>query len=129
MGQGLLTIALVTAMLGAAVGGALCHREIEQSTRRLANRIWPPPERPAGQPIERIVRDARRLRAELVPSPGTPMARRIAVTRAYDEVLAEACRALGIPDTLTGLDPGPDRDAERLHVEHELNAAGLRLSA
>jgi hypothetical protein len=129
MGQGLLVIALVTAMLGVAVGGALCHREIEQWIRRLANRIWPPPERPAGPPIERIGRDARRLRAELVPNAGTPMARRVAVARAYDELLAEACRALGIPDTLTGLAPGADRDAERLHVEHELNAAGLRLSA
>jgi hypothetical protein len=129
MGQGLLFIALVTVMLGVAVGGALCHSEIEQWIRRLANRIWPPPERPAGPPIERIVRDARRLRAQLVPNAGTPMARRIAVVRAYDELLADACRALGIPDTLTGLPPGADRDAERLHVEHELNAAGLRLSA
>jgi hypothetical protein len=129
MGKGILMIALATAMLGAAVGGALYHREIAKSYRRLANRISPPPEPPAGPPIERIVRDARRLRAELVPSAGTPMARRIAVSQAYDDLLIDACRALGIPDTLSSLPPGTEREAERLHVEHELAAAGVRLSA
>jgi hypothetical protein len=51
------------------------------------------------------------------------------MSRAYDDLLADACNALGVPDTLTGLPPGIERDAERLHVEDELKAAGLRLRA
>jgi hypothetical protein len=129
MGHGLLIIALVTVMLGVTVGGVLYQHEVAALLRRLAHRIWPPPEPPAGPPIERIVRDARRLRAELlIPAAGTPMARRIAVSRAYDELLADACRALGIPDTLTCLPLGTEREAERLHVEHDLEAAGVRLT-
>jgi hypothetical protein len=129
MGHGILMIALATAMLGVAVGGALYHREIATLYRGLANRLSPPPAPPAGPPIERIARDARRLRAELVAAEGTPMARRVAVSRAYDDLLVDACRALGIPDTLSSLPPGTEREAERLHVEHELTAAGVRLSA
>jgi hypothetical protein len=130
MGQGVLMIAAVTALLGAAVGGALYQREIAAWARRVRGSIWPPPEPPADLPIERIARNAQRLRAQLLrPSPGTPIARRIAVVQAYDDLLADACRALGIPDTLTDLPLGTERDAERLHVEDALNAAGMRLSA
>lgn len=127
---GFIDIALVTLILGVTVGVTLYQHEIAALLRRLASRISPPPEPPAGPPIERIVRDARRLRAELLaPSPGTPMARRVGVRQAYDDLLADACRALDVPDTLTGLPPGTERDAERLHVEQELAAVGLRLSA
>jgi glycerol dehydrogenase-like iron-containing ADH family enzyme len=129
MGRGLAVIAICTVMLGTAVGGALYQHEIARRIRRVANRVSPPPEAPAGHPIERIVRDARRLRAELAPTAGTPMARRIAVCRAYDDLLADACRAVGIPDTLTDLPLGTERDAERLNVEHQLAEAGVRLSA
>jgi hypothetical protein len=126
---GLLTLALVTAMLGVTVGGALYQREIGGWARRTRQRIWAPPEPPAGSAIERIARDARRIRAEFVTTAqGTPMARRIGVTRAYDDLLAEACRALDVPDTLSDLEPGIERDAERLRVESELDAAGLRLT-
>jgi hypothetical protein len=127
---GLLAIGLVTLMLGVAVGAVLYQHEIGASLRGIVRRVLPSPEPPAGPPIERIAWDARRLRAELlVPNPGAPMARRIGVQRAYDDLLADACRALGVSDTLAGLPPGVERDAERLHVEHELDAAGLRLNA
>lgn len=134
MGNGLLgafiAIAFVTLMLGVTVGGVLYQHEIAAFFRRFAGRFSTPPEPPAGLPIERIARDARRLRTELlVPAPGTPMARRIAVQRAYDDLLADACEALDVPDTLSDLPPGTERDAERLHVEHELDEAGLRLTA
>lgn len=126
---GLLAVALVTLLLGAVVGGVLYQHEIAERVRRLTYRVWPPPELPAGLPIERISRDARRLRAELNgrPARGTSMARRIGTWQAYDDLLAEACRALGVPDTLTGMPPGTERDAERLVVEHTLVEAGLRL--
>jgi hypothetical protein len=85
---------------------------------------------PTGPPIERIARNARRLRGELATVPsGTPMARRRGLARAYDDVLVDACRALGVPDTLSGLAPGLQRDCERLRIEQELEDVGLRLSA
>jgi hypothetical protein len=127
---GIVRIALITLMLGVLVGGVLYQHEIAAWVRRLQRRLSPPPEPPAGPAIERIARDARRLRAEVLAlAPGTPMARRIGVWRAYDDLLADACRALDVPDTLSTLPMGLERAAERLHVEHELDAAGLRLSA
>jgi hypothetical protein len=127
---GLVVLALVTLLLGVAVGGVLYQHEIAALRRRLTHRVSPPPELATGPPIERIARDVRRLRAELLATtPGTPMARRIGVTRAYDDVLADACRALAVPDSLTGLPSGIERDAERLRVEHQLRAAGLHLDA
>jgi hypothetical protein len=57
------------------------------------------------------------------------MARRLGLSGAYDDVLSDACRALGVPDTLSELPPGLERDSERLHVEQELEEVGLRLSA
>ena len=126
---GLLAVALVTLLLGAVVGGVLYQHEIAERLRRLTHRVWPPPEPPAGLPIERISRDARRLRADLTGSGrgGASMARRTGTWQAYDDLLAEACRALGVPDTLSGMPSGTERDAERLVVEHRLVEAGLRL--
>lgn len=127
---GLLVIALVTLGFGAVVGGALYHAEIERLVGRLRRRVAPAPDPPVGQPIERIATNARRLRAELATiSIGTPMARRRGLSRAYDDVLVDACRALGVPDTLSGMAPGVERDSERLHVEHELEQVGFVLSA
>ena len=129
-GAGLITVALATVMLGAAVGAVLYQREIVTLARRRLQRLSPAPSPRPGPPIERIASDVRRVRADLrAQTPGLPMARRIGMTRAYDDLLADACRALDVPDTLTGLPPGTERDAERLVVEHELEEAGLRLSA
>ena len=126
---GLFAVALVTMLLVVAVGAVLYQHELRALLRRLVRRVHPPPEPPEGPPIERIARDARRLRAELRgSSPGTPMARRAGTWQAYDELLAEACRALGVPDTLAGMPPGTERDAERLLVEYRLVQAGLHLS-
>ena len=128
---GLVLLAIVTLLLGVTVGGVLYQHEIGALLRRLTHRVSPPPEPPVGPPIERLALDLRRLRAELLlaTTPGTPVARRIGATRAYDDALAEACRALAVPYTLTGLPSGIERDAERLHVEHQLRAAGLHIDA
>ena len=100
-GAGLITIALVTVMGGVVVGGVLYQHEIAAFVRRLRQRLSPAPEPPVGPPIERIASDVRRLRAELQAlTPGLPMARRIGISRAYDDRLADACRALDVPDTL-----------------------------
>ena len=49
-----------------------------------------------------------------------------AVNRAYDHRLVVASETLGVRHHLTALD-GMDRDLERMRLEEELRAAGLRL--
>jgi hypothetical protein len=125
---GLVVIALVTLVLGAIVGGVLYQAEIVHALRRLASKVSPPAPLPDGPAIERIGWDARRLRRELrTAAPDIPMARRIGLQLAYDDVLADACAALGVANTLTALPLGLERDAERLYVENMLGAAGLHL--
>ena len=121
---------LATVLLGAVVGAVLYQHEIEALLGGLWRRLRKQDETPPVPPIERIAGDARRLRAELrTLGSGTPMARRVGISRAYDDVLVDACLALGVPDTLTGLAPGIERESERLRVEQELEAVGLRLGA
>ena len=125
---GLVVIALVTFICGVTVGGVLYHAEIVHGLRRLVRTFSPPTQPPEGPPIERIGCDARRLRRELLAlAPDIPIARRLGLQLAYDDVLVDACAALEVANTLTALPLGAERDAERLYVEHELDAAGLRL--
>jgi hypothetical protein len=86
------------------------------------------PERPLGRPIELIARDAQRLgRRFRSEPPRDSFARSEGARRAYDAVLAEACRTLGVEHLLQVLPPGPDLDIERLRVEAVLDRYGLRL--
>ena len=55
------------------------------------------------------------------------MARRRGTTAAYEDLLVQAARALGVPDTLSGVPEGTDREAERMRLEHLLREAGLAL--
>jgi hypothetical protein len=122
----------VTTAIGCAVltivfhGGALWR-----ALRRLLLRLHvlpPEPERPAGHPLGRIAADLRRLHPLVQrDQPGESMVRRRGRLAAYDELLGEACRALGIEDTLCGLPEGTDRDAERWRVEWLLAEAGLEI--
>ena len=128
--RGLLVITMVTLALSALLGGVLNQQKIGRSLGRLARRLARKPEPATRLPIERIARNARRLRAELATLPsGTPMARRRGLSYAYDDLLADACRALDVPDTISGMAPGLERDHERLNLEHRLEEVGLRLSA
>jgi hypothetical protein len=89
-------------------------------------RAGPPP--PAGRPIEAIARDAQRLGLAFRYAPPTlSFARFEGMRRAYDSVLAEACRALDLAHLLAVLPPGPELDRERQRVESLLDWAGLRL--
>ena len=127
---GLVVIALVTLICGVTVGGVLYQAEIVRGLHRLVSTASPPTPLPEGPPLERIGCDARRLRRELLTlAPGIPVARRIGLQLAYDDVLVDACAALEVANTLTALPLGAERDAERLYVEHQLHAAGLRLHA
>ena len=127
--SGLLALLACTLMLGSTLAFFLCQRELLAAARWVRRRVGKaPPEPPAGRPIEETARALRRVRREvLAPTPGAPMARRTATAAAYDDLLLDAARALGVEDTLSGLRPGTDREAERLRVEHLLREAGLQL--
>jgi hypothetical protein len=125
---GLVALVVCTLMLGAALGLALCQVELGQAVRRVRARLCPPPPAPSAPAIEDVAAAVRRVRRDvLATAPGTPMARRRGTLAAYDDLLAQAARALGVPDLLTDLREGTDREAERLRLEHLLRQAGLTL--
>ena len=96
--------------------------------RRVRTHLSPPPPEPSVPAIEDVAAALRRVRPlVLAPAPGTPMARRRGTTAAYDDLLGQAARALWVPDLLTDLREGTDREAERLRLEHLLREAGLVL--
>jgi len=81
---------------------------------------------PQGPPIERVAADLRRVHRLLVDYPsGTPAARRFGTRQAYDELLTQACRQIGVPHRLGELPEGMDREIERLRVEQSLRERGL----
>lgn len=81
---------------------------------------------PGRRPLQVVAADVRRLARSrtLVPA-GAPMARRRALTAAYDDVLIEAALQLEVPHQLRAAPEGPARDLERLRLVATLEAAGL----
>lgn len=78
------------------------------------------------RPIELIAYDARRLGHRFHhPRRGLSFVKFESTRWAYDKVLSECCRALGIEHLLGVLPPGPELDAERRRVEWLLTEAGL----
>ncbi len=104
--------------------------------RRIGRLVWRAYEalldrrdsRPRGRPIEQLARDARRLGLSYRSHPrGISFVKYEAHRRAYDDVLAESCQALGVPHLLGVLPPGPELDLERARVEGRLELWGLDL--
>ncbi len=126
---GILTVLACTAMFVAVLSVVFYGDAIVRVLVRLGRAlriVAPPPPTAAGPPIGILSADLRRLRmATLHPTPGQPQVRRVATLAAYDDALGDACAALGLPDTLSDLPPGPDREAERLRVEWLLHEQGL----
>jgi hypothetical protein len=127
--EGVLQIVGVIAVAAGVISAVLNWRAVARvllGTGRRLHVVPEPPPTPLGRPIERIAADARRLRFQLrqVP-PGLPVARLQGWRQAYDDVLVEGCRALGIEDLLSDLPPGTERESERLRVEYLLENAGL----
>jgi hypothetical protein len=82
---------------------------------------------PDRRPIEIIAREARRLGHRFRETRhGVSFAKAEGVRRAYDEVLAEACDALGLAHLLAVLADGPELDSERRRVERLLHIWGLQ---
>ncbi len=80
---------------------------------------------PAGPPIERLAADLRRLRP-LIDDPTRSRTQREGARLAYEEVLVDACRALGIDHRL-GVGRGLAAEVEVLRVEAALADSGLRI--
>ncbi|MGY1723009.1 hypothetical protein [Blastococcus sp. SYSU DS0533] len=118
-------VALLAAFAGLVAGlGPLIRRIEAWSARRRASRHPSPP----GRSLEVVAADLRRLgrQVALVPA-GMPMARRRALLAAYDDVLTEAARMLGVTAALGELPEGRPREVERLRLAAELRAAGLQV--
>jgi hypothetical protein len=113
----------------ALFGAALHARGFFEKSTELGRRVHLiPPAAPAapGPPLEKLAADLRRLRAEVrSPRPGIAMAKQRGIVAAYDEVLVETARALGVPTTLAEVPDGLDHEAERLRLEVALERAGL----
>lgn len=96
------------------------------TTRRQEVVAAPEPVSAAHPPFERIAADLRRLGSDRLGIGQRNELWHTAVERAYDVKLHEACLALSIGEHLEELD-GMDREIERLRIEGELIAAGVRL--
>lgn len=98
-------------------GGVLLARRLH---------VLPEPTSVTRHPIERVAADIRRIGQTLDEMPErTPWTRRRGVLAAYDNALADACRALEIPQQLCDLPLGTERDLHRIVVEGRLEMAGL----
>jgi hypothetical protein len=126
---GVIVLVEVTLMGVVVVGCVFYLDDIIELGRQIGRRLHlVPPAAPvaAGMPIERIAADLRRIRPQaLRPASGTPYSRRQAIVAAYDDVLLDACRALGVSTELDRITDAFERESERLRAEHELRKAGV----
>ena len=83
---------------------------------------------PEHRPIERVAADLRRVRRAMACfEPGASAIKRFGARQAYDELLIQACSALGVDHRLGSMPEGMDRHLERLRVEERLRDLGLSL--
>ena len=128
MATPLLEIAAVTAVAAALI--AWSGPTTRWFVRRRRNRraaLHPESQR---RPLQVVAADVRRLGRQiaLVPA-GAPMARRRALTAAYEDVLVEAAVLLDVPNDLRTTPVGPHRDAARTRLLADLEEAGLAVHA
>lgn len=106
-------LAPVAAVVGAAGAYAVCAVLVERRRPRTV-----------ALPLDRLVRDLRRLEAELAALTATrgpvSLTRVRGVSLAYDDTLKACCAALGLPEPQTPLSP-----VERLATEAALQEVGL----
>ncbi|HET9188179.1 MAG TPA: hypothetical protein VFN80_09505 [Acidothermaceae bacterium] len=106
---------------------------LADAVKRRCRRWRAPDPAPLGPPIEQIAANLRRLQAWLDiydrPDPLPGKATKVAAAQlAYDCVLADACRALDVPESLAET-RGFEHEAERLRAQVALVDAGLVLKA
>lgn len=126
---GVLRILAAVVLVAVVTGSVLYSRKIATASVRVGRflRLLPAaPPTPLGHPLERIVRDLRRLQPEARhPREGMPVEKLRGVLAAYDDLLLEACRAVEVSTSLASLPEGLERESERLRVEYELERAGI----
>jgi hypothetical protein len=93
--------------------------------RRLCRRGDRPPV--AGQSFESLVADLHRLRREVRGRQPTTHVRRVALMAAYDDVLHDLCRAVGVPRPPLCEVPERERPFARLQTEAAIEEAGVVL--
>jgi hypothetical protein len=113
-------------LAAAAIPAALLRLVTRGFRLRSRGRPASAADEPPAQPIEELAVQLRRLAAVLTQEGPVSAVRRFGVERAYDELLARACSALGVPHQLTDVDLD-DRTFERLRVESTLQEFGLVL--
>ena len=122
-------IAVVTAVGAAVVAMVLYAPAVVRTGRRLGIRlgVLAPDEPVLPQPVERVARDVRRIRADLVVlDPQTPVARRRGLLAGVRRRAGR--RLLGhwdCPTCCSDIPDGVERELARLEVEQELVEAGL----
>ncbi|MEO6083564.1 MAG: hypothetical protein ABIQ18_10720 [Umezawaea sp.] len=118
-----LVLYAVVATTPVALGWAVIT--VPKLVRRFRRRA---PEPPSGPSIEQVSADLRRVHRVLAGfESGTPAVRRRGAREAYDALLVQACRAVGVDHRLHHLPEGMDRELERLRVEESLRSAGLAI--
>jgi hypothetical protein len=118
-------LAPVTSLL-APVSSMLASVGAQVTAKRQETVLEPAPAYASHPPFERIAADLRRLGSDRLGIGQRNELWHSAVERAYDVKLREACHALGIGEHLDDVN-GMDREIERLRIEGELIAAGVRL--
>lgn len=81
---------------------------------------------PLREPLESVVASLRRLRREIRDVPPTTNVRAQALAAAYDDVLIDVCRIVGVDAPLVDAE-GSDRAYARLQTEAALEQAGIAL--
>lgn len=81
---------------------------------------------PEGPPLEKVVAAVRRLRREIRSGSPTTHVRARALAAAYDDVLVDLCRIVGV-DTPLACAEEADRPFARLQTEAALEQAGIAL--
>jgi hypothetical protein len=82
---------------------------------------------PSGRPLEQLVEDLRRLRTTVDNDHHRSATRQLGDQLAYDQVLVQLCRMVGVEQRLAQL-AGHEKDVERMRAEAELERAGIVLS-
>ena len=124
----LLEIAAVTAVAAALIAWTgPTTRWVLRRRRNHRAAMHPESQR---RPIQVVAADVRRLGKQIAFVPaGAPMARRRALTAAYEDVLVEAAVLQDVPNDLRTAPVGPQRDAARTRLLADLEEAGLAVHA
>jgi hypothetical protein len=116
-----------TVLLWASVRFLPALLDLPRLIGRLVRRPAPPTLLPVGQSFESLVRDLHRLRREVVGRQPTTRVRRVALLAAYDDVLHDMCRAVGVDRGPLSQVPERERPFARLQIEAALEEAGVLL--